>query len=76
MKKIIYRNLERNTLKLEKKKALLMFNETCYNNDILPTYTNTHTCVERECKKIIKLNNIKKNLKKYFQTLQILSLNI
>ena len=36
MEKIIFRNLERNTLKLEKN---LMFNETCYNNDILPTYT-------------------------------------
>ena len=30
--KIIYRNLERNTLKLERNKSYLMFNETCYNN--------------------------------------------
>ena len=38
--KIIYRNLERSTLKLERSKSYLMFNETCYINDILPTYTN------------------------------------
>ena len=37
-KKMIYRNLESNTLKLERDKSHLMFNETCYNNDILPTY--------------------------------------
>ena len=35
-----FRDLERNTLKLERNKSHLMFNETCYNNDILPTYTN------------------------------------
>ena len=38
--KIIYRNLERSTPNLEKNKSYLMFNEKCYSNDILPTYTN------------------------------------
>ena len=38
--KIIYRNLERKILKLEGDKSHLMFNETCYNNDILPIHTN------------------------------------
>ena len=39
--KIIYTNFERNTLQLEKEnKSHLMFNETCYNRDILPTHTN------------------------------------
>ena len=38
--KIIYRNLERITKKLENNKSHLMFNETCYNNDIFPTSTN------------------------------------
>ena len=37
--KTIYRNLERSTLKLERNKSHPMFNELCYNNDILPTYT-------------------------------------
>ena len=36
----MYRTMERSTLKLEKKKSHRMFNGTCYNNDILPTYTN------------------------------------
>ena len=31
--KIIYRNLERNTLKLERNKSHLMFHQTCYNNN-------------------------------------------
>ena len=39
-RKATYRNLERSTLKLEKNKSHPMFNETCYNNDILPAYTN------------------------------------
>ena len=39
-KKTLYRNLERSTLKFEKNKSHAMFNETCYNNDILPTYTD------------------------------------
>ena len=29
----MYRNLERNTLKLERSKSHLMFNETCYNKN-------------------------------------------
>ena len=48
--KIMYRNLERNTLKLERNKFHLMFNETCYNNNILPTYTNIFlNCLFRCC---------------------------
>ena len=42
--KTLYRNMERFTLKLEKKnKSHLMFNKASYNNDILPTYTNIFT---------------------------------
>ena len=41
--KTIYRNLERCTLKLEKKKSHFMFNESHYNNVILLTYTNIIT---------------------------------
>ena len=38
-KKKLFRNLERTALKLERNKSHLIFNETCYNNDILPKYT-------------------------------------
>ena len=39
--KMIYKNLEPSILKHKKKnKAILMFNETYYNIDILPTYIN------------------------------------
>ena len=31
--RILFINSERSTLKLEKKKSYLMFNETCYNNN-------------------------------------------
>ena len=37
--KKLFINLKRSTLKMERKKSHLMFNETCYNNDILPKYT-------------------------------------
>ena len=37
--KKLYRNLKRSTLKLERNKSHLMFNETCHNNDILTKYT-------------------------------------
>ena len=36
----IYGNLERSTLKLEKNKSHIVFNETCYNNDILLIYSS------------------------------------
>ena len=32
--KTLYRNLERSTLKLERNKTHLMFNETCYNKNL------------------------------------------
>ena len=40
--KIIYKNLERSTLKLEKK-SHLMFNETYYNNNL---YSKNHEIVQ------------------------------
>ena len=40
--KDIYRNREGNTIKFKKYKSHLMFNEACYNNDILPTYGNIY----------------------------------
>ena len=41
-KKLLGRNLERTTLKLERNKSYLMFNETCYNNNILPNCTRIY----------------------------------
>ena len=38
--KKLYRNLECRTLKLERNKSHLMFNETCYDDDILPKFTS------------------------------------
>ena len=52
-------NFELSTLKLEKKKSHLMFNETYYNNDILPTYTNV-----RLHDKTAKWENIVQSFKK------------
>ena len=42
--KIIFRNLERSTLKLEKNKSHLMFNETCYNNNEINVYNLFQVC--------------------------------
>ena len=39
-KKTLYRNLKHTTLELEKKDAHLMFNETCYSNEVLLMHTN------------------------------------
>ena len=35
----LLRNLERSTLKLERNKSHLMYNEACHSDDILPKYT-------------------------------------
>ena len=38
--KTIFRKLEKNSIKLLNAKAHRLFNETCLNNNLLPTYTN------------------------------------
>jgi len=37
---VLFRELERINIKLEKARSHLSFNETCLNNKLLPTYTN------------------------------------
>jgi len=39
-----FRDLERISIKLEKARSHLSFNETCINNELLPTYTSVVIC--------------------------------
>jgi len=44
----LFRDLERIKIKLVKKRSHLVFNQTCLNNKLLPTYTNIYICICRQ----------------------------
>ena len=43
--KLKFREIERISLKIVNLSCHLSFNETCFNNSLLPTYTNIYTCI-------------------------------